>query len=191
MKCTTSPPSLQRWTKCQNRTPAPRITKGRTALATARNHSQRRILPTVRISAQIPKHAHIPSKTGIPIITKAKSGPMGVELRATKSSGNPIAIHTGQNFFTRDSRAAFTIHLKGRNIQLVPNSKPSDYFISQSDACQAQVVVDISRPLHSKPRPKGMPDGSDPIRQHLRKIKSWLSQMRATQGAVLSLTVRI
>jgi hypothetical protein len=29
--------------------------QGRTALATARNHSRRRIRPTVRISAQIPK----------------------------------------------------------------------------------------------------------------------------------------
>src|ERR1017187_9019052 len=106
MKYTTSPPSLQRWINRQNRRPAPSMTKGRTALANARDHSRRRICRTVRISAQIPKHAQIPSKTGIPMITKAKSVAMGVELRATKSSGNPSETHTGQSLFTDDTCAA-------------------------------------------------------------------------------------
>jgi hypothetical protein len=74
----------------------------------------------VRISAQVPKQAHIPSKVGRPIITKRKFGAMGVELRATKSSGNPIEAQTGQSFFTVDRRAASTIHLKARNMKLVP-----------------------------------------------------------------------
>jgi hypothetical protein len=79
------------------------MTKGRTALAAARDHSRFRIRRTLRISAQIPKQAHTTNKTGIPITTKTKFGAMGVELRETKSSGNPNATHTGQSLFTGDS----------------------------------------------------------------------------------------
>lgn len=41
----------------------------------------------------------MPNKTGIPIITKERFGPIGVELRVIRSSGNPIDIQSGHSLF--------------------------------------------------------------------------------------------
>ena len=87
-----------------------RMTRVRTALTTAPDHSRRCTRRTLRISAQIPRQLHMPSKTGIPIRTKMKFGAMGVDSIETKSSGNPIAIHTGQSVFTRDACSVSTTY---------------------------------------------------------------------------------
>ncbi len=47
---------------------------------------------------------------------------MGVELRETKSSGNPIATHTGQSLFTSDFCDASTIYLKAKEHEAGGNS---------------------------------------------------------------------
>jgi hypothetical protein len=84
------------------------------------------------ISAQIPKQAHITSKTGVPITTKTKFGAMGEELRVIKSRGNPIAAHTGQSLFAGDSCAASTIYLNARSMR--PLATPLVQLYRKADA---------------------------------------------------------
>ena len=64
------------------------------------------------ISAQIPKHAQIHNNAGMPIMTKAKFGAIGVELSAINNRGIPIAAQMGQSpliggVFTESTMGAF------------------------------------------------------------------------------------
>jgi hypothetical protein len=71
----------------------------------------------------------------MPITTKTKFVAMGVELRETKSSGNPIATHTGQSLFIGDSCDASTIYLKRRSMKPLATPSSSTLF-RNADACQ-------------------------------------------------------
>ena len=131
---------------------------GRTALTAARDQSPCPTSRTVRISAQIPRQVHTASKAGIPIITKTKFGAIGVELRATRSTGNPIAIHTGQSLFTNERCGATTNHLNLRHRTVAIVACVRNCWLERHDVTQhrktgiAIFVCSEAQPMSAAPR---------------------------------------
>ena len=104
--------------KFQGCNPARRMTVGRIAPANARDHSRRFMHRTLTISAQMPKQAHTHSSAGMPMMTKMKSGAMGVDSSAIKSSGIPIATQTGQSLLADNPFVGLMTYLNAKRICL-------------------------------------------------------------------------
>lgn len=60
-------------------------------------------------SAQTPKHAQMHNSAGMPIMTKAKFGAIGVELSPINNRGIPIAAQMGQSPLVGDVLAVSTM----------------------------------------------------------------------------------